>query len=61
MPAGSRRYVFADHAGLLARGYFSGFSMERLLHFLNLLGRSIEIVVLPRRGSKRSSVRVVAS
>jgi predicted XRE-type DNA-binding protein len=45
----------------LTRGYLSGFSMERLLHFLNLLGRNIEIAVVPRRSRKQPRVRVVVS
>jgi predicted XRE-type DNA-binding protein len=45
----------------LARGHLSGFSMERLLHFLNLLGHDIEISVVPQRSRKQPHVRVVAS
>ena len=32
----------------LLRGQLSGFSTERLMHFLTLLGRDIEITVRPR-------------
>ncbi|MBI4559263.1 MAG: XRE family transcriptional regulator [Candidatus Hydrogenedentes bacterium] len=45
----------------LAHGYLSGFSVGRLLHFLNLLGRNIEISVVQRRSRKQPYVRVVAS
>lgn len=34
----------------LINGQLSGFSMERLLHFLNLLNQDIEIIVKTKRG-----------
>jgi predicted XRE-type DNA-binding protein len=44
----------------LARGRLGGFSLERLLRFLNVLGRDVEIVVKPkRRGRRHASVSVV--
>lgn len=44
----------------LLRGQLSGFSAERLMHFLTLLGRDIEIVVKPiRRSRRRGRVSVV--
>jgi predicted XRE-type DNA-binding protein len=46
----------------LLRGQLSGFSTERLMHFLTLLGRDIEIVVRPTPRSRRQGrVRVVAA
>ena len=42
------------------RGRLSGFSTERLMHFLTLLGRDIEIVVKTAPGSRRQGrLRVV--
>jgi predicted XRE-type DNA-binding protein len=44
----------------LIRGQLSGFSTERLMHFLTLLGRDVEIVVKPTPRSRRQGhVRVV--
>ena len=43
------------------RGRLSGFSTERLMHFLTLLGRDVEIVVKRAPRSRRQGrVRVVA-
>ncbi|MCI0403739.1 MAG: helix-turn-helix domain-containing protein [Acidobacteria bacterium] len=44
----------------LRRGRLSGFSLERLLRFLLLLGRDVEIVVKPRRRSRSHSRLLVA-
>jgi predicted XRE-type DNA-binding protein len=45
----------------LLRGQLSGFSTERLMHFLTLLGRDIEITVRPApRSRKHGHLRVVA-
>jgi predicted XRE-type DNA-binding protein len=45
----------------LMRGRLSGFSTERLMHFLTLLGRDIEIVVKTAPRSRRQGrLRVVA-
>jgi predicted XRE-type DNA-binding protein len=46
----------------LLRGQLAGFSTERLMHFLTLLGRDIEIVVKTAPRSRRQGrVRVVAA
>ena len=46
----------------LLRGQLSGFSAERLMHFLTLLGRDVEIVVKRTPRSRRQGhVRVVAA
>jgi len=46
----------------LLRGQLSGFSTERLMHFLTLLGRDIEIVVKRAPRSRRQGhLRVVAA
>ncbi len=43
----------------LKRGRLSGFSLERLLRFLILLGRDVEIVVKERRPAKRGQARLL--
>ena len=44
----------------LLRGYLTNFSTERLMHFLTLLGRDVEIVVKPAPRSRRiGQMRVV--
>src|SRR5271166_3219189 len=44
----------------LLRGYLTNFSTGRLMHFLTLLGRDVEIVVKPTPRSRRQGrVRVV--
>lgn len=46
----------------LLRGQLSGFSTERLMHFLTLLGRDVEITVKPAPRSRRHGrLRVVAA
>jgi predicted XRE-type DNA-binding protein len=46
----------------LLRGQLSGFSTERLMHFLTMLGRDIEITVKPTPRSRRQGhLRVVAT
>jgi len=44
----------------LMRGRLSGFSIERLLRFLLLLGRNVEINVKPRPRSRSRSRLLVA-
>jgi predicted XRE-type DNA-binding protein len=46
----------------LLRGQLSGFSTERLMHFLTLLGRDVEITVKPApRTRRQGQLRVVAT
>jgi predicted XRE-type DNA-binding protein len=46
----------------LLRGQLSGFSAERLMHFLTLLGRDVEIVVKRAPRSRRQGrLRVIAA
>ncbi len=46
----------------LVRGRLAGFSTDRLLRFLNALGRDIEIVIKKKpRSRKRGNVSVVSS
>ena len=45
----------------LKRGRLSGFSLERLVRFLILLGRDVEIVVKKRRPTKRGQARLLVA
>lgn len=45
----------------LLRGQLSGFSTERLIYFLTLLGRDVEIIVKPARSRRQGHLRVVAT
>jgi predicted XRE-type DNA-binding protein len=46
----------------LIRGRLKGFSMERLFHFLNTLGKDVQIIVKPKSRSKQfGSLRVAAA
>jgi predicted XRE-type DNA-binding protein len=46
----------------LLRGQLSGFSTERLMYFLTLLGRDVEIIVKPALRSRRQGhLRVVTT
>jgi len=45
----------------LKRGRLSGFSLERLVRFLILLGRDVEIVVKKRRPAKRGQPRLLVA
>jgi predicted XRE-type DNA-binding protein len=44
----------------LVRGRIGGFSLERLLRFLNVLGRDVEIVVKPKPKGRRHATLSVA-
>ena len=44
----------------LLRGQLSGFSAERLMHFLTLLGRDVEITVKSAARSRQGHLRVVS-
>jgi len=46
----------------LLRGRLSGFSMERLFYFLNVLGRDVDIIVKPKpRSRQQAHLRVAAT
>ncbi len=45
----------------LIRGKLSGFSMERLFHFLNALGRDVQIVVKAKPRSRQQAHLSVAT
>jgi predicted XRE-type DNA-binding protein len=62
--AGAARILKIDQPKIsrLLRGQLSGFSTERLMLFLTLLGRDIEIVIKRARGSRRQgSLRVTVT
>src|SRR3989338_11421604 len=40
----------------LMNGQLSGFSMERLIHFLNLLNQDLEIIIKTKRGARSHSL-----
>ena len=40
----------------LTRGKLSGFSMERLFHFLNILGRDVKITIKPKPRSREQAI-----
>ena len=42
----------------LMNGRLSGFSMERLIHFLNLLNQDVEIVIKAKRGVRANVGRL---
>ena len=44
----------------LMRGRLGGFSFERLMRFLNLLGRDVEITVKAKPGKRRQGEVIVA-
>jgi predicted XRE-type DNA-binding protein len=43
----------------LLRGKLEGFSIDRLLRFLNALGRDVEITIRPAPRDKDAAIRVV--
>lgn len=45
----------------LKRGKLSGFSLDRLVRFLVLLGSDVEIVVKDQRGTRRRAKLLIAS
>ncbi|MDR3569552.1 MAG: helix-turn-helix transcriptional regulator [Syntrophobacteraceae bacterium] len=46
----------------LTRGKLSGFSMERLFHFLNLLDRDVKITIKPKpRSRQQAYLKVTAA
>jgi predicted XRE-type DNA-binding protein len=44
----------------LLRGYFSEYSVERLMEFLTRLGMDVEIKVTPKRSRRPGQIHVVA-
>jgi len=45
----------------IMNGRLSGFSLERLIHFLNVLGRDVQIVIKQKpRGHQKAGLRVIS-
>jgi predicted XRE-type DNA-binding protein len=62
--SGAARILKIDQPKIsrLLRGQLSGFSTGKLMHFLTLLGRDVEIVIRTAPGSRRQGrMRVIAS
>lgn len=59
--AAERLGVDQPKISALKRGRLSGFSLERLVRFLILLGRDVEIVVKERRPAKRRHARLLVA
>ena len=45
----------------LLNGHFRGYSVERLIHFLNELGKDVDIVIRSKPKSRRGRVNVYSS
>jgi predicted XRE-type DNA-binding protein len=45
----------------LMRGKLDGFSIDRLLRFLNALGRDVEIVIRPAQKRRQADTRVISA
>ena len=58
--AGRLLEVDQPKISVLKRGRLAGFSLDRLVRFLVLLGNDVEIVVTARRGSPRPARLMIA-
>jgi len=68
--AANRRLTQAETARILGTtqpkvsdlfaGKLTGFSMERLIRYLNMLDRDVEIIVRPKPGSRKQATLTVA-
>jgi predicted XRE-type DNA-binding protein len=56
--AAQRLEIDQPKISALLRGRFEGFSVERLLRFLNALDQDVKIVVRPAKGRAHGSVSV---
>lgn len=45
----------------LLRGHFRGYSVERLIHFLNALGKDVDIVIRSKPETRKARVKVCHS
>ena len=52
--------VYQPKISALMRGRLGGFSFERLMRFLTILGRDVEIVVKAKPGKRRQGEVIVA-
>ena len=60
--AAERLGIDQPKVSLLLRGRFEGYSVERLMRFLNALDQDVKIIVKPARANhgRHGSIRVVA-
>jgi len=58
--AARRLGVDQPKVSALMRGRLTDFSTDRLLRFINLLGRDVHIVIRPPEHRRQGSIRVVA-
>ena len=56
--AGEILGIAQARVSLLSRGALSGFSVDRLLRFLNKLDREVEIVIKPKRTKRPATTRI---
>jgi len=56
-----RLHVNQPKISALANYRLSGFSVERLIHFLNALGRDVEIVIRKPRSGRTGKIQVTAA
>ena len=59
--AAERLQINQPKISALVNYRLSGFSVERLIHFLNALGRDVEIVIRKTRSSRPGKTLVVAA
>ena len=59
--AAKRLHLNQPKISALANYRLSGFSVERLIHFLNALGRDVEIVIRKPRSGRTGKIQVTAA
>jgi len=59
--AGEILGIAQARVSLLSRGGLSGFSIDRLLRFLNKLDREVEIIIKPKRTKRPATTRITFS
>src|SRR6059058_6225916 len=59
--AAQRLHINQPKISALVNYRLSGFSVERLIHFLNALGRDVEIVIRKTRSSRPGKILVSAA
>ena len=59
--AAERLHLNQPKISALANYRLSGFSVERLIHFLNALGRDVEIIIRKPRSGRTGKIQVTAA
>ena len=59
--AGKRLGINQPKISALVNYRLSGFSVERLIHFLNALGHDVEIVIRKRRSRRTGTIQVTTA